>query len=100
MRLGLAVGRPDWENLAKELTPYQIQVWRAYEQIEPFGERRADMRMAMNTIVAIQANREKPLGENTIDDLSRMLTSYVDGCEEVEEISPDQAVQKLFGGSR
>jgi hypothetical protein len=54
MRLSLSVGRLDFWNLntgkkTDELTPYEELIWRVYEIVEPFGEKRADMRTAQQT---------------------------------------------------
>jgi len=37
-KLALAMGRPDVDKLAEELTPNQIVEWMAYWQIEPWGD--------------------------------------------------------------
>lgn len=94
MRLGLAVGRPDWENLAKEMTPYQIQVWRAYEQIEPFGERRADMRMAVQTMNLLQAQSASAFTEDQTAEIVSKLMNYVGSDDRNDrEPTPEQAAK-------
>lgn len=50
MRLAAADHRlSDWESLLDELTPRQVTVLQAFQQIEQFGEARADVRAAVTT---------------------------------------------------
>jgi hypothetical protein len=99
MRLALAVGRTDWQNLAKEHTPYELAVWRAYERIEPFGERRADMRMALQTLSLIQSTRTRSMSGSDMKELLSALTNYA--CPEDAEpevVTGDQAA--MMWGAR
>lgn len=38
MRLALKVGRLDWRNVLRELSPQDLLDWMAFERIEPFGQ--------------------------------------------------------------
>lgn len=98
IRLALSVGRTDWQNLAKEHTPYELSVLQAYERIEPFGERRADMRMATQTLVMVQSNLSRPMSEDESRELIDALMGYAER-EEPKKISPNQAVQMLNKGT-
>ena len=46
MRLALALG---WSvsDIRRYMTAGEVQMWKAYAQIEPFGEERADLRAAI-----------------------------------------------------
>ncbi len=47
MRLALSEGRlSKWEQLLDELDYHQLRVLQAYARIEPWGDKRADMREA------------------------------------------------------
>lgn len=37
-RLALAMGRLDVDQMLDELTPHQWNMWRAYYDVEPFGD--------------------------------------------------------------
>lgn len=58
-RLALAVGRADVDGLLAELSSPQIAEWMAYFAIEPFGERRADLRAAIIAATIANAQRAK-----------------------------------------
>jgi len=50
MRLALSEGRlSKWQQLLEELTFHDLRVLQAYAKIEPWGDKRADMRDAWNT---------------------------------------------------
>ena len=53
MRLAMSLG---WslQDVRQHMTCAEIQWWRAYSQVEPFGEERADMRAA-NVVSVIAA---------------------------------------------
>jgi hypothetical protein len=91
MRLALSVGRLDWFNLEKELTPYEQLTWQAYEVIEPFGERRADLRTALQTLYLMQAQCK--LTSDQREQVIKGLTDYVGGDEE-RDITPDEAARQ------
>ena len=40
------------------ISSHELTEWQAYAQLEPFGEERADIRMATNTMVLANANRD------------------------------------------
>lgn len=99
-RLGLSVNRLDWWNIAAELTPFEINVLRIQEELEPTGEERADMRAAVNT--ACQASTMATISEAGMNDLMRSLTTYtaIDRHEsETRVASPAQAAA-IFGSIR
>lgn len=97
MRLALSVGRLDFWNLTNgrrddDLTPYEEAVWRVYEIVEPFGEPRADMRMAWQTLHILQGNSPKLFGDERNKLLLKNLTGYAKvENDHTEKLTPDQA---------
>lgn len=46
------------DELLDSLSSRELTEWQAYALLEPFGEERADHRMATNTMVLANANRD------------------------------------------
>lgn len=90
----MAVGRLDFWNLDKELTPYEQAVWRASEIVEPWGEKRADMRMAMQTLSVMQSRRTTLFSEEERRSILRGLLNYWKTEEEPEHLTPDEAAKR------
>lgn len=91
----MSVGRTDWWKLAEEHTPYELAVLQCYEAVEPFGETRADMRMAVQTGSLLQALAHGKMTEVQMRDCLQRLAGYcrVDKSENV--VTPEQAA-KMF----
>lgn len=68
--LARQVGRLDWWNVRNEHTPYEWTVQRLLYEVDPFGERRHDLRAAINTLFIRNATVEM-----TEDDAREMLNS-------------------------
>ena len=54
-KLARSVGRLDFDRLYYELSPYELSVHLALFEIEPWGDDRADLRAALNTIKQVAA---------------------------------------------
>lgn len=82
-------------ELLSRMSGSEIREWELYEQIEPFGERRADVRAAMIASVIANANRDpkrKP-SPFTIDDF--MPFKEADNGDE-EPNDEDVAAKAMF----
>ena len=56
--MALALGIPVKE-LLQRITSRELSEWMAYESIEPFGERRSDLRMGILASLIANANRDR-----------------------------------------
>lgn len=54
----MAVGSVDVDALLCSISSRQLTEWMAYASIEPFGEERADLRMAIVAALIANANRD------------------------------------------
>jgi hypothetical protein len=98
MRMALAVGRLDFWNLNNgrrddDLTPYEELLWRAYEVVEPHGERRADLRMAKQTLWLLQAQCQKEISEERQRVIVKNLLDFGENDDD-QDLTPDEAAQK------
>lgn len=46
------------DELLASISSRELTEWMAYAELEPFGEERADFRIAQNTMVLANANRD------------------------------------------
>jgi hypothetical protein len=97
MRLALSVGRLDFWNIPTgkrddSLTPYEESVWRAYEIVEPFGERRADVRVAWNTLHLLQAQSTKQFSQSQVQKIMEGLTPFLN-TDSDNSLSPEEAAR-------
>lgn len=91
----MSVGRLDFWNLTKEMTSFQLAVHQAAMAIEPVGEDRADMRMAMQTLAIVQAQRTKPMTSDEIESVFKGLLSYLPVHQEQKRsVTPDDAARQ------
>lgn len=49
MRLAKELGVPNVDAMLAGMSGFQLNEWMAYAEVEPFGEERADLRMAIET---------------------------------------------------
>lgn len=71
MRLALAEGRlTKWRDLLDELTPRDLTILDAYSRIEPWGDRRDDLRVAVMTAFLASASSGQEIDPN-------LLTKYL-----------------------
>jgi hypothetical protein len=64
MKLALAMGRPDVDRFAEELTANEFREWEAFWQIEPFGD---DWRMAARAAIFTARSFGAKIDANTED---------------------------------
>lgn len=86
-----SVGRLDFWNVFGEMTPYEIAVTHALWMLEPWGDDRADLRAAVNTLAA-SATKDTDTKE-----AMESLTGYlkVQSDDLAEEITPEDAVKRI-----
>jgi hypothetical protein len=82
------------------MTSQQFTEWLAYDQLEPFGELRADFRVAQLTSITANVNRDRERRPEPFIPLDFM--PYAEQPElEPEELSPEelslQIKSELFG---
>jgi hypothetical protein len=99
MRWALSVGRFDFWNLTNgkrtdELTPYEELCWQVYENIEPWGERRADMRTVTQTLQLIQSNRTSLIPPDARTAIIKQGISYWNPKDVDESVTPDEAAKQ------
>lgn len=90
----MAVGRLDFWNLDKELTPYEQAVWRASELVEPWGDRRADMRLAMQTLSLMQSRRTSLFSDEERRNILKPLLNYWRSEDTPETVSAEEAARQ------
>ena len=85
------------DELLDGISSHELTEWMAYAQLEPFGEERADIRSATNTMVLANANRDpkKKRTPYTIEDF--ML--FRDDAEKPEQTQAETAekVARMMG---
>ncbi len=95
--LARSVGRFDWWNVYLEHTDFEWAMQVAMYSAEPWGESRADIRMAKNTAELMAANGL--LTDEGFGEVYQGLANYLECNREPEKkISPGQAVQVLSRG--
>ena len=94
-----SLGRHDWWNLRDEHTPYQWQCQLAMYSANPWGERRADLRAAVNSTSIRLAFASGNVQESDINTIVHSLSHYLP-CDRDndEEIEVDQAALNLIQG--
>lgn len=71
-----SVGRLDFDNVYYELSPYEWSVHQALFVVEPWGEDRADLRAAVNTVRHLLENSSEASDE-VIQDEIQNLAGYL-----------------------
>lgn len=93
-KLGFAINRLDFWNLEEELTPYELAVHFAAQQIEPIGPDRDDMRAAMAALVAAQVQSGRMPSGDQVEAIGEMMTNYL-RLHEQQTISGDEAARRF-----
>lgn len=94
--LARSVGRLDWWNIKAEHTPYEWACQIAMYQVNPFGERRADMRSAVSTTNQIVAGSSTKLSGDDVQSLFASIRDYLKCNAETDDEDVDlRALQKV-----
>lgn len=94
--LARSVGRLDWWNIKAEHTPYEWACQIAMYQVNPFGDRRADMRAAVSTTNQIIASAASKLPPSDVQSLFVSIRDYLKCNEENDEEEVDfEALRKV-----
>ena len=89
------MGRLDWWNIKGEHTPFEWACQLAMYEAAPFGERRADIRAATNTVNAIVASAMVKISSEDANALFRQVANYLE-CDQDEEEAVDlDALQRM-----
>lgn len=96
--LARSCGRFDWWNIKNEHTPFEWACQLAMYQVNPFGERRADIRAAINTTNQIIASSPSKLSRDDIQALFSSIRDYLKCNEQTDEDDVDfEALKKVKG---
>lgn len=80
MELALSEGRlSKWESLLDELQPHQLTVLKAFYQLNPWGEARADLREAVMATSISCAMAAKPVPKHKAAERVEALQHYLHG---------------------
>lgn len=94
--LARSVGRFDWWNIQAEHTPYEWACQIAMYQVNPFGDRRADLRSAVATTNQIIAGAASKLSGEDVQSLFASIRDYMKCNEETEDEDVDfEALRKI-----
>lgn len=97
--LALQANRLDFWNIPGEHTDYEWACQIAAQQVDPVGERRADLRAAVMTAnlmaLMVQVHSGKPADDEEFRKTVRALANYLPGKEDFQEIDDMRAVEML-----
>lgn len=94
--LARSVGRLDWWNIKAEHTPYEWACQIAMYQVNPFGDRRADMRAAVNTTNQIIASSAAKIPSEDVQTLFLAIRDYLKCNEDSDDEEVDfEALRKV-----
>lgn len=98
--LARSVGRFDWWNIKAEHTPYEWACQIAMYQVNPFGDRRADMRAAVGATNQIIATSAAKLPPEDVQALFVSIRDYLRCNENTDEEDVDfEALRKVKGST-
>lgn len=90
MRLAAADHRlARWEDLLDELTPRQVTVLQAFQQLDGFGEQRADVRAAVSATIVASGMGAK------VDAAKVMEAMSPANRPKAREMTPDQVARGM-----
>jgi len=96
--LARSCGRYDWWNIKNEHTPFEWACQIAMAQVNPFGERRADIRAATNTTNQIVSAPGVKIQAADAQELFRQIRDYLKCYEQTDDEEIDlQALRKVKG---
>lgn len=88
----------DWWNIKGEHTPYEWAMQQAMFLVEPYGEDRADLRAAHNTIAMCLAQASAMPSEEVIAEVENALRFYLQCNQPEEEVHGPGITRKLMEG--
>jgi len=91
MALGMSV-----QKLLASTDSRELAEWEAYERLEPFGEQRADWRIAQVACILANVNRKKGAPAFKVDDF--MLKTGA--APKTQQVSATDLAQQLKGITR
>lgn len=96
MRLALAVGRVDVDSMLEEITSVQLSEWMAFDRIEPFEDKRADVRNAVLccTLANIWRDEKKSKPFSPEDFMLRFDKEYLEMDERLSVPDPDRIAKQ------
>lgn len=98
--LARSVGRLDWWNIKAEHTPYEWVCQIAMYQVNPFGERRADIREAISATNQILASAGAKVSKQDAQALFESIRDYLKCNEQTDEEDVDfEALKKVKGSA-
>lgn len=89
------MGRADVDGLLAEMTSTQIAEWMAYFRLEPFGERRADLRAGIIASTVANAHKAKDSRPYKPQDF---MPDFEQGTDEDEAAALFAKAQAALGG--
>ena len=96
-KVARAHGRLDYVNVYREHTPHEWLVRKLLYQIEPFGEDRADLRAAVNTLRLVQMWASEPLTESQCEQEINNLRFYLKVNQPPEIVLTPAQAQAMHG---
>lgn len=86
-------------GLLGAMTSEQLAWWEAYFRVEPFGEERADLRMAILAALIANANRD-PKKRRKPYTPADFMPQFGDETEPQDVAEKAKAIFAIFGGAR
>lgn len=91
-RLALKLGHVDVDRMLKQISTRQLSEWRAYADLEPFDEERADLRAASIVQALLFCHRKK--GAAVIP-LNKLVLRFGDLAAPTAPQTPEEARKRL-----
>lgn len=92
MRLAKAMGIPNVDAMLESISGVQLTEWMAYADLEPFGEERADLRMAIGTASLANIMYQLWTGKR---DAPFKVEDFMPKFEKPEPISKEDAIMAI-----
>ena len=98
MRLALALGFPNPDDMLAGMSSKQFSEWMAYDTLEPFGEIRADIRNAMLCAILVNINRGKNSKPAKLEDFMPTFDKkWMDEVQEELTLKDDKSLKRVLG---
>lgn len=92
-RLGLLVGRLDWWRLKGEHTPYEWQLQRIAQAIDPLGVERDDMRSARMTVRLLAAQVGGMTNSDATEEYDNLKAYVIKDIPQDKTLTPEEAAR-------